>query len=424
MTTSWARIGLHYAIGVLAAGQMGLVPPLVPALQRDLDLSLAEAEAAVSAITLMGALFGLAAGRWCESTGHARALAIGLLVMAIAAALCAMVEQAIPLLAARGLAGIGYLMVVIAAPSLMAAIAEPRHHPIALSLWGTFVPAGIALAGFASAGLAGMGWRMVFWLDALVLALATLAAFLSSRAQRGTFPAAPRVPRFARDDSGGDRHDMAGSLDLLKKALPLAFAFFCFALLFLALAGLLPDYLVERRGLAPAEAGRLGAVAAIFAIAGSFAAPWFLRRGVAPAKMVALGLLGSTVAAALSFSLAVPVPLEVAGFALAYAVGGLVPAASFSFVPALAGGGARGVGLLNGLLAQTGSLGSLAGPPALALWIGWAGWEKAPVLLIMVAVAGAAATLAVRRASRPPRTTSCPAPPPGGRANRPGRGSC
>jgi hypothetical protein len=55
MTTSWGRIALLYAIGVLAAGQLGIVPPLVPALQRDLGLSLATAGMTVSVVTLVGA---------------------------------------------------------------------------------------------------------------------------------------------------------------------------------------------------------------------------------------------------------------------------------------------------------------------------------------------------------------------------------
>ena len=105
MTTSWGRIALLYAIGVLAAGQLGIVPPLVPALQRDLGLSLAGAGMTVSIVTLVGALFGLPAGGWSERVGHARALRIGILVMAAAAALCAAADDANMLLAARGLAG-------------------------------------------------------------------------------------------------------------------------------------------------------------------------------------------------------------------------------------------------------------------------------------------------------------------------------
>ena len=130
MTTSWSRIALLYAIGVLAAGQLGVVPPLVPELQRDLGLSLAGAGTAVSVITLVGAVLGLPAGGWSQRIGHGRALAIGLAIMAVAAALCAAANDAATLLAGRTLAGIGYLLVVVAGPSLMAATAEPRHQPM------------------------------------------------------------------------------------------------------------------------------------------------------------------------------------------------------------------------------------------------------------------------------------------------------
>jgi len=59
-----------------------------------------------------------------------------------------------------------YLLVVVASPSLMVSTAEPRHHAFALSLWGTFVPAGIALSGIAAAAFAdGAGWRIIFAVD-------------------------------------------------------------------------------------------------------------------------------------------------------------------------------------------------------------------------------------------------------------------
>src|SRR4051812_12541501 len=259
MTTSWSRIALLYAIGVLAAGQLGIVAPLGPGLQRDLGLSLAGAGTAVSVITLVGAVLGLPAGGWSQRIGHARALAIGLAIMALAAALCAAAGNAAMLLAGRTLAGVGYLLVVVAGPSLMAATAEPRHQPITLSLWGTFVPTGIALAGLAAAGFADAGWRTIFAVDLVVLAAAVIVTVFA-------------VPR----DGGVARDEAKPPAGALTSSLPLAFAFFCFALLFLALAGLLPAWLVERRGLAAADAGRIAAIATAFGIPGSLLAGWLM----------------------------------------------------------------------------------------------------------------------------------------------------
>ena len=352
------------------------MPPLVPVLQRDLGLSLASAGMAVSIITLVGALFGLVAGGWSERVGHARALCIGILIMASAAALCAAADDEATLIAARGWAGVGYLLVVVAAPSLLAGTAEPRHQAFALSLWGTFVPVGIALAGIVAARLAGRaGWRIIFAVDGVLLSLALVVAIVAVPQARASHRDRQRV-----------------SVEALRTAAPLSLAFFCFALLFLALAGLLPSYLVETRGMAAAEAGHLIAIATAFGIVGSLCAGWLMRRGASPGRLTAFGLLGSTVIAALSFSAAAPVPLAVTGFGLSFALGGLVPAAAFASVPLVAGD-ARAIGPINGLLAQAGSLGSLAGPPFLALWVDWAGWSLAPLLMLVVATIGTAASL-------------------------------
>ena len=383
MATSWGRIGLLYGIGVLAAGQLGIVPPLVPILQRDLGLPLTAAGLTVSILTLVGAVLGLPAGAWSERIGHARALSIGILIMASAAALCAAADDATTLIAARGWAGVGYLLVAVAAPSLLARIAAPQHQAVALSLWGTFVPVGIALAGMLTASFAGhSSWRTIFAGDGVLLALVLIVAIV----------AAPEVGA----SRSTERPPPTGSL---RTALPLSLAFFCFALLFLALAGLLPSYLVENRGLATGEAGRIVAIVTAFGIVGSFAAGWLMRRGVSPGRLMAVGLITSTALAALSFTAAVPLLPAVVCLGLSFALGGLVPAATFASVPLVAGD-VKAIGLTNGLIAQAGSLGSLAGPPVLALWIEWAGWPLAPVLLLLIALVGAACALAIQLTGR------------------------
>ncbi len=369
--TSWPRLLLIYAIGVIAAGQLGIVPPLVPALQDELGLSLATAGMVVSIVTLVGGLLGLPAGAFAERIGHARAFRLGLLVMAIAAGLCALVRSAALLLAARTLAGVGYLLVVVAGPSLMAALAERRHQPVALSLWGTFVPVGIALAGIATASFAQAGWRILFAVDAALLVVALLAA-----------------SRFRSPPSHvGDWQMPPGSL---RSAFPLAVSFFCFALLFLALAGMLPAYLVGQRDMTAAAAGQTVAVATALGIAGSFAAAGLMHCAATPGRLIAFGLAASTGAAIVSFRPEFGLPVSIAGFALSFAIGGLVPSAAFASVPRLAPE-PRAIGPINGLLAQAGSLGSLAGPPVLALWVELAGWNYAPLLLLAVAALGVVA---------------------------------
>jgi hypothetical protein len=243
------------------------------------------------------------------------------------------------------------------------------------------VPVGIAAAGIATASFVeGTSWRRIFAVDAALLT-ATLVAIAVALPRTRASGLAPLRP----------------SPQSLCASLPLAVTFFCFALLFLALAGILPAYLVERRGLEAGPAGRTVAIATAFGIAGSLAAGWLMRRGLAAGRLAALGLGASTVAAALAFSIAADPALAIVGFAASFALGGLVAAAAFASVPLVAPD-ARAIGPINGLLAQAGSLGSLAGPPMLALWVEWAGWSTAPVPLLAVASLGVAAALAVPRA--------------------------
>lgn len=384
MATSWSKVALIFATGVLASAQLGLVPPVVPAMQRDLGLSLTFAGTIISVVTLVGAVFGVVAGTWAERFGYARALWIGLAILALTAGVCALAEGPTTLLAARAIAGVGYLLVVTAAPSLLARTADPRDHAIALSLWGTFVPVGIAIAQVVSAVVSDrIGWRGLFWLDAGVLAAAVVIAAMSIT------------------DRSQPQPDSVLSLwhvYRLRAPMLLSVAFFCFALIFLAIAGLLPAYLEDVRKLSTADGGKIVAATTATGVVGSLAAGWTMRGGASPRVLAGAGLIASTAATLILFNSVASIGMVVVAAVAVFAIGGLVPAAVFASAPHLTTD-VRAVGPIYGLLVQLGSLGSLAGPPLLALWTDAVGWEMAPLLLLAVAVAGAACLLAIPAAS-------------------------
>jgi MFS family permease len=380
MTTDWRGIILVYGAGLLAAGQLGLVAPLVPALQGELNLSLAFVGLILSVVTLVGAVLGLAAGGVVERSGYARAIFVGLALMTLAAGVCAWADTGAMLLAARCFAGVGYLLVVVAAPSLMARLAAPCDQALALSLWGTFVPAGIALAqALSGVAVEGWGWRAIFVADAVLLAAALAIALMMLAADR----AAPKTGPSLR------WRDLRGA------PLLLAASFFCFALTFLGMAGLLTVYFIEIRGFSIERASGLIAPTTACGALGSLAAGWLMRRGISSWTLAGAGLMGAMILAVVVFSAAAPDWAVIAATALSFTVGGMVPAATFASVPLLARE-VRAIGPLNGLLAQTGSLGSLMGPPLVALWVGAAGWAMAPALLLAVAIIGSACVLAIR----------------------------
>lgn len=388
--TAWPKILTVYGAGVLAATQLGTVPPIAQALQRDLAASLPLIALAVSVPTLVGALAGTMVGVWSERLGHARTLNIGLVIVAVTAAASAMAGDGEVLLAIRACLGVGYLMVVTAAPSLMARLAQPMHQPTALSLWGTFVPIGLAFAaGLATLLVGDLGWRGFLWIDAGLLACACAVVTVATRGVSSR--TANVLPAAALPD--------------LRGPLLLAISFFCFAWVFLAVAALLPSHLVLNKGMSAAHAGWLVAAATTGGAVGSVVAGQLMRRGLSLRAVATLGLLLPAAAVFVAFAQDMPVSPTIVAIAIFFIAGGLVPAVAFASVPVLVRE-PHAIGPANGLLAQFGSIGSLAGPPLLTLWVDWTAWVWAPVPVALVSLVGGACAWMVFAVTKMPRAST------------------
>jgi MFS family permease len=79
--------------------------------------------------------------------------------------------------------GVGFMMVIIGAPSLIAAVTQEKDRRFALGAWGAFMPGGIALATWvAPSVMAHAGWRGLWaWGAAVLLAFAVVFEALTRR---------------------------------------------------------------------------------------------------------------------------------------------------------------------------------------------------------------------------------------------------
>jgi predicted MFS family arabinose efflux permease len=391
MATDWRQVWALYAAGVAAACQFGKVAAMAGPVAADLGLSDQGIGWAMSLVNLLGVAFGASAGAWTERAGGRRVLLGGLALTCLAGAAGAAAPDAGMLLAARTAEGLGFLVVIVAAPTLIALAAAPGDRPLALSLWGTFIPVGFGLVAVMSGLLAGtLGWRGLFALNAALPAAAALAVLLF----------VPPVPR---------RPAEGGGLAVLRARGPvlLALGFGCFTLGFQAFLGFLPIRLVEDRGLDLAQAGLAAGLAAAASAAGTLLAGAAMKRGAGAAAVAAAGFALPAFAA---FAVYGPGPAggAVAGAFAFMAFAGFIPAAVFSGLPRVA---PSMIGPANGLVVQTGNLGSLVGPPATAAFAGLAGWAAVPWMLGAVAAAGTAC-LVLAFSARPGQ--------PGARESRPG----
>lgn len=393
-TSPWPLVGLLYLSGLLAAAQLGKLSALAPLVAAALGLALPLVALAISLIELGGATLGAVAGVLAHRLGLVRCLRWGVGALAVAGLGGALAQGAAGLFGWRLLEAAGYLGVIVSAPVLIAqhagaqgGAAGARAQGLALTLWSTFVPVGLALGAWGSAGAAAwLGWRgavavgggvaLLLW---LLLWWARLPAQDASVAPAGTadagaapFPAAAAGP---------------APVARLGPALwCLALAFGGFALFEVGMLGLLPTLLVREAGLGPAAAGQWAGVAALAAVGGSALAAGLLRHGwgLRGPVLLSLGL-----PPLLLFGVFTPAPVPAIAIGLAVLLnllGGVFASLTFALLPRLAAGPGQLV-RANGVLAQCGASGSLLGPPLMAASVQAGGWTAAAALGLLVSLA-------------------------------------
>jgi MFS family permease len=324
----------------------------------------------------VAALLGTPAGLWVRRRGGRRALLAGLAVLAVAGAAGAAAPGLGWMLAARVVEGAGFLLVVVAAPSLMAQMAGRPDQPAVLALWGTGIPVGLAASAAAGGALAPLGWRLWLTVPSVLAVPAAVASALLVPPDSPPAGAAPGRP------AGGARLRLA---DLRAPAL-LAGGFCAAVVIGGAVLGMLPAFLEEERRAGIAAGGTATALVALCSVLGSLLAGWLLGRGVGLRALAATGLLmplasWPVVWAGGSFG------GSVLAAAALMAANGVVVAGVFAAVPRVAAAPDH-LAVVNGLVAQLGSVGSVLGPPLFAWAAVAAGWRVLPPLVAAFTVLG------------------------------------
>lgn len=390
MKNSRVQIGFLWLVGVLAAAQLSRMAMLAPVLREDFDLSIAEACLLISLLEVGGALFGIVAGILIGRIGSRRFLFAGLLILVIAGAAQALAPSPAALFTARAVEGVGYALVVVAAPTMIAAIADEQQRGPALALWGTFVPLGVALGSMITGALAmvtDVPGVLLFWAAASLCALGL----------------ATRLPVASGEASQGLR--MPHSAAWLSAA-----SFGLYTTLVCALTALLPLYVVERQGASLAGASALAGAVSFAALPGCVMIMLLLHRGfMGPARMMAVAavpLLMSALPAVAIFSeraLASGL-VGTAGLAIVTVLlGGFTPPYILARLPRHAGSGAGDdprLAAAQGLLTQFGAGGALIGPPVAGHVAGAHGWTALGDFLAALTVSAAVVMLAAEWLTR------------------------
>jgi cyanate permease len=350
-STRWAAIAAVVLAGVAAAAQIGKVPAAMTTIAAEFGLDLAGAALLVGLFGLLAGLGGLAIGLAASRIGARQGLLTGLAMGASAAFMASLAASALPLFAARIAEGAGFLLITVTAPALIATLAAARDRAFAMGLWGTYMPAGVALGLLTAPVVEALGWRTAWLGCAMLLGAALLLCWR-------LVPRAEAVPSALPLRVGAQLRALAAA----RRPIRIAAAFAAYNCLYLGIAAFLPAFL-ESQGAGTGLAGGMAALAAVANAIGNFAGGVLAGRGASPERLVAGGAIAmAALAAALYLSDAVwlAVPLAIA----ACCVGGVVPAACFVLLPRSVPDPAL-VAPAIGLTIQGNNLVQLLAPPAL-----------------------------------------------------------
>jgi EmrB/QacA subfamily drug resistance transporter len=170
----------------------------LPVLQRELGTDIVGAQWIVEAYSLMLSALILVGGSLGDRLGRKRIFSAGIVLFAVASAVCGMAQTTAQLIAARAVQGVGAAMLVPGSLAIISASFSKEDRGRAIGTWSGFtaISAGIGpvLGGWL---VEHSSWRWIFFIN-LPLAAVVLAITWW------------RVPE-SRDESAGERVDILGA---------------------------------------------------------------------------------------------------------------------------------------------------------------------------------------------------------------------
>ncbi len=364
--------------GVVAALQIGKLPPALPALSQSLGLSLMQSGFLLSLVQLAGMTLALAVGLSADGFGLRRSMLTGLTVLGVASAMGALAQSVAELMWWRALEGFGFLWVTLPAPGLIRKLVNAQQVRKLLGYWGAYMPAGTALTLLVGPlWLPSLGWQtwwclfaVLSWAMALVLWRVVPADAVSDHDHKTQ---SSNSPVSAAQVAWPQR-----LRETLTAPGPWLVAL-CFAMYsgqWLAVVGFLPS-IYTQAGLSGATLGGLTAIAAAVNMGGNMASGRLLQRGLHPSILLGMGFMAMALGSFVAFTewTASSPWLRYVGVLLFSSWGGLVPGTLFSLAVRLAPH-ERNVSTTVGWMQQGSAAGQFAGPPAVA-WLASqvGGWQ-------------------------------------------------
>jgi len=368
---------------------IGKLPAAIPVLIDELRIDLFWAGLTVAAFSLLTGISGLVMGTLADRFGHDRAAFAGLGCAALGALLGTFSGQIGWLLASRILEGLGYILAAVSLPSLMSAASNAHDRPLALGLWGAFLPAGTSSMLLVSPLLiTSVGWRGLWAVSALLTAVWLVVLIMAFRDR--PVPTREAAP-------------ISDSFRLVAHRGPLLLfgCFIAYSAQFMAVTSFLPKLFIDEYQVTVTTAASLGALVITGNILGNIAGGWLLRHGLRNRILLAVAAGGMGLFSLVVYSGIFPLPVRTLAALLFTFVGGLIPGVGIASAPRYIDRPSQMASMM-GFLIQAAGIGQVVGPVLLAATVSsYGGWSAAPLFTVTAATVGVICALALVRQRRP-----------------------
>lgn len=374
MRTNWTGVMFGFLLASLAAFQQFKLPPMLPEMLATYEYEPTLAGGFMSIYAAIGLIATLIIGRLMQRYGAILLLAAGFgLALSGNALALALPGDGSVMLASRALEGLAFAVFAVAGPVYTSRNASPRHLPLAIALSALWIPVGqLAANGLVPLAEITIGWRLLW----LATAGATLAlGFWAISIQVGGKASLDLKQPAASAGSMPVRITGWEWAALILAAL----LFTLWSAQYFAYMTWLPQFLVDRHGLAPNLATLAYSVPVAILIVFGLLTSWALRKGVPVALMLVTSM---ALQAGVWYALPVTDTVERGALSLVlYGIGiGFTPVCLFALPSTILGSKRAGPNAFAVLMTGR-NMGVLIGPMLLPQVLIWTGkWEMSGIV--------------------------------------------
>ncbi len=385
LPTSWPAVWALFFAGSSTALHVGKLPAALSLMQAEYSLSLSETGVLVSVYSVMILLLALLLGASVARVGYVRTALLGVSFGVLGSVIGMQAEALALVMASRVVEGLGWILCVLAFPSLMGTLASADDKPVVMGIWGAFMPIGAGSMLFFAPDLQAIGgWRLVWFVSAALSVIAVVLVIVVNAKMKHRFAVL------------NNKHHHAVLPEVRNiSAWALCACFFFYSSMYVSVTTFLPKLLDETSELTIVAAAKWGALIMLSNALGNIIAGRLIRRGYQRSNLLIFGALSMGFFAVCCLAIT-HTEMRIVCAMLMSAVGGVIPGTLFATAPLVAVS-ATATGVVIGIIFTGAGAGQVFGPIAITRVVEMAGdWRAGGFLLLVAGIAGALSAKAAK----------------------------